>query len=120
MLFLYNVLGTCYGCLIGVVLIALQDLVASYVPVIGHIKWYGFIALGVLLFNIDPIIKRKYEDPKIELRLKYIRETLKEGNFSDNEKREIWKKQINVISEELSDIGNNMANENDSNRNVLN
>jgi len=114
-LFLYNVLGTSYGCLFGLLLLSLQNVFALYIPLFGMIKWYGFIAFGVLTFNIPPIIKKKYTDPKIETRLKYTREILEEGNFGEKEKRIIWRDTIISVSRELSEEATNIKPSNDSN-----
>lgn len=100
-LFLYNVLGTAYGCLFGLLLLSLQDVAAVYLPVIGLIRWYGFIVFGVLTFNIRPMVKQKYIDPRIEQKLKYVREILNEGNFSEKEKKQHWRKLILEILNEL-------------------
>ena len=114
-LFLYNVLGTSYGCLFGLLLLSLQKVFALFIPSFGLIKWYGFIAFGVLVFNIPPIVKKKYTDPKIETKLKYTREILKEGNFGEKEKRTIWRDMIISVSRELSEDETNIKPNNDSN-----
>lgn len=101
-LFMYNILGTCYGCLLGIFLLSLQDVLAVYISVIGSIKWYGFIAFGVLAFNITTMTIRKYEDPDIEKRLKYIKEIIKESNFSEQEKRTIWRETVSSIIKDFS------------------
>lgn len=101
-LFLYNVIGTIYGCLFGLLLLSLQNVISLYLVQFKLIEWYGFIVFGVLIFNLKPLISKKYEDPRIEMRLKYIRELLKEGNFSESEKRRIWRETINEVSKELS------------------
>lgn len=96
-LFLYNVLGTSYGILLGVFLMSLQKVIATYFPIFGQIEWYGFMAFGVLLFNIKPIVKKEYLDPDIEKRLVYIRQIIKEGNFTKAEERTIWRNAVNSI-----------------------
>lgn len=96
-LFLYNVLGTSYGVLVGLLLLSLQDFLASFYQPIGLIKGFGFLVFGVLLFNIKYLIRKKYEDPYIEAKLKYIREMIKSGHFSEQEKRLIWRKAINSL-----------------------
>lgn len=101
-LFLYNVQGTSYGILLGLFFLSLQDAFSIYASLIGSIKWYGFIVFGVLLFNIKPLISKTYINPKIEMHLKYVRETLNESNLSDKEKKLIWKETIQSISTELS------------------
>lgn len=100
-LFLYNVLGTSYGCLAGILLKSLQPVIAIYIPSFGLIKWYGFIAFGILLFNFKPIVQKEYMHPKIEIELKYIRDMLKESNLSASEKRLIWRETITKVSNEL-------------------
>lgn len=115
-LFIYNVQGTCFGCCLGLMLLSLQSVLAVYIPIIALVKWYGFITFGVLIFNIKPIVKNKYEDPVIETQLKYVREIMKEGNLSDKEKRAYWRKTIdNILSSEntdrmnkADDFGNNL------------
>lgn len=96
-LFLYNVTGTSYGVLVGLIILGCQDLITTFFPIFGLIKWYGFIAIGILIFNIKPFVKKEYVDPKMEKQLRYVREVVKEGNFSDKEKRMIWRKTINSI-----------------------
>lgn len=106
-LFLYNALGTSYGVLLGVVILAFQDFIASYFPPFGLIDWYGFIALGVLLFNIKPMVTKKYLDPDIEKQLVYIRQMLKEGKLTRLEERAIWRNAINSIITEYNYTKNN-------------
>lgn len=101
-LFFYNFLGTSYGILVGVLLLSLQDVFALLYPPIGLIKEPGFLAFGIVVFNIKFMIKKKYEDPNIEVKLKYIREMIEEGNFSESEKRRIWRNAINTIILEYS------------------
>ena len=113
-LFLYNVLGTSYGVLVGLLLLSLQDVFASLYPPIGLIKGFGFVLFGILLFNIKFMIKRKYEDPNIEAKLKYIREMLKEGKFTEAEKRAIWRNAINSIVLEYNQNTNTTNNNNNS------
>lgn len=113
-LFLYNVLGTSYGVLLGFLLLSLQDLIASLFTPFGLIKWYGFIFFGVLLFNIKPIVKKKYIDPDIERQLAYIRQMIKEGKFSDTEKRGIWRNAINSIIFEYNQNANMTHNNSNS------
>lgn len=105
-LFLYNVLGTSYGVLLGVLIYSVQDLIALCFPVFGLIKWYGFIAFGVLLFNIKPIVKKKYIDPDIERKLVYIRQIIKTGNFTKAEERAMWRNVANSIIAEYSKTTN--------------
>lgn len=116
-LFLYNVLGTSYGVLVGLLLLSLQDYFASFYQPISLIKGYGFLVFGILLFNIKYLIKKKYEDPYIEAKLKYIREMIKSGHFSEQEKRQIWRNSINSL---ILDIDGNIDNESkeDSNTSV--
>lgn len=109
-LFLYNPLGTSYGVLVGVTVFAFQDLIASYFPPFGSIHWFGFITLGVLLFNIKPIVTKKYLDPDIEKQLVYIRQMIKEGKLTESEERAIWRKAINSIVSEFSHATNNNGN----------
>ena len=42
-LFLYNVLGTCYGCLFGLILLSLKEALATYIYIVALVGWYGFI-----------------------------------------------------------------------------
>lgn len=101
-LFLYNIQGTSYGVLLGVFLLSLQDVFSIYILLVGSVKWYGFIAFGILLFNIKPMINKTYINPMIEMQLKYVREMLNESNLSDREKKLIWRDTIKSISNELS------------------
>lgn len=114
-LFLYNFKGTCSGILFGIFLLSVQDLLALFFPIIGLIKWYGFISFGVLLFNIKPLIKGKYVDPKIEIQLKYVREILNEGNFSNAEKKKIFRDllKLKYLSENFFDDTHEPDNRND-------
>ncbi len=80
---------------------SLQPVIAIYIPSFGLIKWYGFIAFGILLFNFKPIVQKEYMHPKIEIELKYIRDMLKESNLSASEKRLIWRETITKVSNEL-------------------
>lgn len=114
-LFLYNVLGTSYGVLVGLLLLSLQDFLASFYQPIGLIKGFGFLVFGVLLFNIKYLIKKKYEDPYIEAKLKYIREIIKSGHFSEQEKRLIWRKAINSL---ILEVDGNIDNECKDNSNT--
>ena len=113
-LFLYNVTGTSYGVLIGLLLLSLQDIISIYIPVFSLIKWYGFIILGILIFNIKPLTSNKYEDPKIEMQLKYIREMIKEGNFTAKEKKQIWENVINSTIIEFSNTTSDTENSDDN------
>ncbi len=101
-LFLYNIVGTTYGGLVGIFLLSIQDVIAIYIPFVGLIKWYGFIVFGVLVFNIKPLVKRKYEDPKMEMSLKYMREAIAQGNFSEKEIRQLWREYIVAMLKEIS------------------
>lgn len=109
-LFLYNSVGTSLGILIGVIATGVQKLIALYYPPFGLIEWYGFIALGVLLFNIKPMVTRKYLDPEIEKQLVYIRQIIKEGKFTESEERAIWRNAINSILSEYNHTANNNEN----------
>lgn len=114
-MFLYNVLGTSYGVLLGIFLLSLQDVIASFWPIVGLIKGYGFLALGVLLFNIKPMVEKKYVDPNIERQLRYIREMIKEAKFTEQEKRAIWRNAIYSIvadNDEGTDVTSNTNNSN--------
>ena len=114
-LFLYNIVGTTFGCLVGFLALSFQEAFALYFPLIGKIKWYGFISLGVLLFNIPPLVKKRYMDPEIEKRLKYTREILKEGAFTDKEKKLHWRRLMNTILKEWSeDTANTEHNDSDN------
>lgn len=111
-LFLYNVLGTSRGVVLGFFLLGLQNLIAKYFPSFGLIEWYCFIMFGVILFNIEPMVKKKYIDPNIEKQLLYIRLMIKEGEFTEAEKRTIWRNAINSIILEYNqniDTTNNNA-----------
>ncbi|RKI74797.1 hypothetical protein [uncultured Clostridium sp.] len=114
-LFLYNVLGTCYGCLFGLILLSLKAALATYIPIVALVEWYGFISFGILMFNIKPMVKKKYEDPKIEMQLKYLREILKEANLSDKEKRVYWRETINCILNISTENMNKTDKDNDFN-----
>lgn len=117
-LFIYDVLGTCYDCLLGLLLLSLQSALATYIEVIGLIKWYGFIVFGVLIFNIKLIVKQEYIDLRAEVRLKYTREVLKEKCWTEMEKRALWRSTIREILDDLfknTDISNG---KNDSNNGV--
>lgn len=114
-LFLYNVLGTCYGCLFGLILLSLKAALATYIPIVALVEWYGFISFGILMFNIKPMVKKKYEDPKIEMQLKYLREILKEANLSDKEKRVYWRETINCILNVSTENMNKTDKDNDFN-----
>lgn len=116
-LFLYNVIGTCYGVLCGIVLLSVKDLIILLLPSIGLIKWYGFIAFGVLAFNIKPLVKKKYVDPKIEMQLKYVREMIAEANFSNAEKKQIWRDTIKSISKDFSNNSHVSNNQDDISQN---
>ena len=118
-LFIYNVQGTCYGCLFGLTLLSMKSVLAEFFPIIALIKWYGFITFGVLGFNIIPIIKKKYEDPVIETQLKYIREIMKESNLSDKEKRACWRKVIENILKTSSENMNNTNKKDDFENNLF-
>lgn len=118
-LFLYNVLGTCYGCLLGLTLLSLQEVLAEYIPIIALVKWYGFITFGVLIFNIKLMVKKEYEDPRIEMQLKYLREILKEGNLSDKEKRTYWREAINCILKISCESKDNITNKNGYSNNLF-
>ena len=113
-LFLFNVVGTSYGIVFGLLIMALQELIASLFPPFGLIKWYGFIAIGVLLFNFKPIVKQKYIDPSIERELVYIRQIIKEGNFGEKEKKAIWRNAIYKIIENYNGNDNIGMTENNS------
>lgn len=117
-LFMYNIRGTCFGCLMGIILLSLQPVLETFFPVVGNIEWYGFIAFGVLMFNIKSMIKREYEDPRIEMQMKYLREMLKEGKLSDKEKRIYWREAIKCILE-ISSKNLDKTNEADSYSNNL-
>lgn len=109
-LFLYNAVGTSYGILLGVTALAFQKLIALYFPPFGLIEWYGFITIGVILFNIKPMVTKKYLDPDIEKQLVYIRKYIKEGKFTESEERAIWRKAINTIVSEYGQTTNNNEN----------
>lgn len=101
-LFLYNVTGTSFGVLLGLLLLSIQDVVSIYCPIFGLIRWYGFIVFGVIIFNLKIIFIKKYEDPAIEKKLKYIREVLKESNLTKTEERMLWRKAVEFILEETN------------------
>lgn len=105
-LFLYNVTGTAIGSLVGFFLLSLQQVIEMYIPFFGLIKWYGFVIFGILIFNVKPMVKKEYVDPRIETKLRYVREILEEADFSEKEKRAIWKKVIESVSNELSESTN--------------
>lgn len=105
-LFLYNFVGTSLGCLVGLLLLSLQGLIAEYIPQIGLIKWYGFIVFGILLFNIPRFVTKKFVDPKIESKLRYLREIIKEANFSKMEAKAIWRNFLKTFIESSVDIIN--------------
>lgn len=102
-LFLYNVVGTTFGVLVGLLLSSLKEVFALYIYQIGMIKEYGFVIFGVLLFNIPAFVKKKYLDPEIEKRLKYTREILKEGPFTEKEKKMYWREVMNTVIKEWSE-----------------
>lgn len=115
-LFIYNVTGTSYGIILGVFLLSLKEALSLVCPTFGLIKWYGYIAFGVIIFNIKPMIKQTYINPRVESILKYTRELIKEGNFSEKEKKRIWHETIESISKEIlenHDDANNSNNIND-------
>lgn len=103
---MYNVVGTTYGALLGIFMLSIQDVIALYFPFVALIKWYGFITLGVLIFNIKPLVKRKYEEPKMEISLKYMREAIAQGNFSEKEIRQLWRDFIVTMLEEIREQSN--------------
>lgn len=118
-LFMYNIRGTCLGCLVGIILLSLQPVLEIFFPVVGNIEWYGFIAFGVLLFNIKSLIKREYEDPRIEIQMKYLREMLKEGKLSDKEKRIYWREAIKCILDISSENVDKTNKEDSFSNNIL-
>lgn len=109
-LFLYNAVGTSFGILVGVTVMGVQTLIAQYFPPFGLIKWYFFITLGIIIFNIKPFITKKYLDPEIERLLAYIRQTIKEGNFTESEERRIWREVIELVMAEYNHVANNDEN----------
>lgn len=116
-LFLYNITGTTFGILLGLFIISIQQVVIIYFPIIGHFPWYGSMSFCIMLFNKQYLFTKKYEDPMIEKRLKYVREVIKESNFSKAEERMIWRKTIEIILEEITNdsISNSVNNSNDNN-----
>lgn len=105
-MFLNNIERTCYGFLCGTLLLSLQDFISTFFPLFGLIKWYGFICFGIMIFNLNPFIKKKYANPKIESIMNYTKEVIEEGNFSSREKKEIWKNVVTlIINNYLNNIG---------------
>lgn len=109
-LFLYNAVGTSFGILVGVTVMGLQPLIASYFQPFALIKWYAFITLGMVVFNIKPLVKKEFLDPEVERQLASIRQYIKAGNFSKSEERKMWRDVIESAITGFSQERNNDAN----------
>lgn len=114
-MFLYNVKGTSHGLIVGVFLLSMQDAVSLYYPFIGKIKEYGFIAFGIIIFNIKEFTIKKHLDPYIEKQLKYTKELIQESNLSKEEEGMVWINTINSITKDLHlNTYNNQNNDSNS------
>lgn len=116
-LFLYNVIGTSYGVLFGILLLSIQDMIALFYQPIGLIKWYGFIAFGVLVFNAKTAISKKYLDPELEKKLKYLNEMAKAAKIKGKEEKAIWREAINNFIFQNHETANGSDN-NDNSHNI--
>lgn len=109
-LFLYNAVGTSFGIFVGVTVMGFQKLIASYFSPFGLIEWYAFITLGMIIFNIKPMVTKKFLDPEMEKQLVYIRQYIKDGKFTKAEERAIWRKAIDSVMVQFNQTTNNNIN----------
>ena len=90
-----NPVGTSLGLLLGG---CLCGLVGAFIELGGQgleflrkIKWYVYVALPIIVFNIPNGFRKHRVDRPLETKMHYTEEIMRRGNFTEEERHKIWK-----------------------------
>lgn len=61
------------------------------------IQWYEWVIFGIFLTNIQHFFKREKFDPSIEQAYELIKVSVKEGNLTEQETRQLYRKLCHVV-----------------------
>lgn len=103
MLFIRNPSKTGLGVLLGVVLHTISENAIRIFKITVTLPIYFWIAVGILSLNIRNIVFAKHTiDEELEIRMHYIKEAQKNGNFTKSEKRQQWRNFIALVNKKAS------------------
>lgn len=97
---------TAYGIVFGFVLIGVQQALGHLTTgkLINAIKSIGYVptfCFGILLVRADIILKRQPVDKEIATKFNTLKMTVNEANFSEAEKRRIYRDFIQRVYKEI-------------------
>ncbi|HDR7594800.1 TPA: hypothetical protein QCX59_003994 [Bacillus mycoides] len=107
---------TAYGIVLGFFLVGAKDGIAELTTgnvknAIRSINTVGALCLGILLARIDILFKRENVNKDVITKMNTLKTIIKEGEFTQKEKRELYRDFIQNISSDL-DLGSNKKNDN--------
>ena len=97
---------TSYGIVLGIVLIGVRELMTNLTTgkvmnAIQSINLLSTFCFGILLVRIDVIFKRQPVDKATMIKLNTIKAIINEGNFSETEKRKLFREFIQRVYEDI-------------------
>ncbi|MGE6592241.1 hypothetical protein ACQKFU_22270 [Bacillus mycoides] len=106
---------TAYGIVLGFFLVGAKDGIAELTTgnvknAIRGINTVGALCLGILLARIDIIFKRETVNKEVITKMNTLKAIIKEGEFTQKEKRDLYRDFIQNISSDL-DLGSNKKND---------
>ncbi|PEB24402.1 hypothetical protein COF68_17655 [Bacillus toyonensis] len=106
---------TAYGIVLGFFLVGAKDGIAELTTgnvknAIRGINTVGALCLGILLARIDIIFKRETVNKEVITKMNTLKAIIKEGEFTQKEKRNLYRDFIQNISSDL-DLGSNKKND---------
>lgn len=105
-----NSTKTGLGVLIGVVFYTISDNVIRVTKAVITLPIYFWIALGILSLNFRNLFfAQRTIDEELEVKMHYIEEAQKRGNFTKSEQRQQWRNFIALVNQKASETMDNHA-----------
>lgn len=98
-----NPTKTALGVLLGIVLQGVIGLILQVVNISLNISFAFYISLGILLLHNKALFKKYIPDEYLETSIHYLTEAQRMGGFTEDEKREQWKKFVETIFKRISE-----------------
>ena len=98
-----NPIKTALGVLLGIVLQGVVDVIFQVANISLNVSLAFYISFGILLLHNKALFKRYNQDEYLETGIHYLTEVQRMGDFTEEEKREQWKKFVETIFKRISE-----------------
>ena len=103
-----NPVGTGLGIAIGLCFYGSMDaLVEKFgqgIAFLKNIKWYVYVALPLIVFNIPNFFRKHRLDRELETKMHYVEEAIRRGKLTEEDGREAWKNFLEESVREISGV----------------